>query len=164
MGNPQSLETVAVKLHLENDEKIVISSIYRVPGKVTPVEEWNKLFTFIDKVKYKIIGGDFNAHNSLWGSSSNCKTGENLLEIIDEKDLVILNDGSMTYSKSVNNNITFSAVDLTIVSPELFLQSNWKTLDDKMYSDHYQIELEINKNIKICHIASTHKLKTKSFN
>ncbi|XP_008208569.1 uncharacterized protein LOC103316495 [Nasonia vitripennis] len=163
-NSPESLETVAVTVHLNNEEEILISSIYRVPGKVTTAEEWYKFFQSIDKIKYKIIGGDFNAHNLLWGSTNNCKTGENLLEIIDDKDLIILNDGSMTYSKVVNNNITFSAIDLTIVSSDLFLQSHWKILDDKMYSDHYLIEIEINKDIKICPTASSHKIKTKSIN
>ena len=148
---PCDLETIAISLHLGNNEEILICSIYRVPDNTTPIEKWNKLFQSINQhnTKYKVVGGDLNAHNTLWGSSHNCPTGLNLADSLENTNLVITNDGSMTYCKQTKNTApVFSAIDLTLISSNLFLQTTWKTKDEKMFSDHYQIEIEINKNIQ----------------
>ena len=40
--------------------------------------------------------GDFNAHNSLWGSEKNDRNGEIVEELLDGQNLVCVNDGKRT--------------------------------------------------------------------
>ena len=122
---PYHFESVAILLQLENPEnKLLICSVYRPPGKTVLVEEWNKYLQSTDQFESKIIGGDFNTHNALSGSSHNCPSGCNLVEALQNRDLVVLNDGSMTYIKtSDNSEPSLSAIDLTLASPNIALQT-----------------------------------------
>lgn len=84
-----------------------------------------------------VVMGDFNAHHRTWGSSISNSYGRDLLEIIDNQNLCILNDGSETRrTKPTENN---SAVDLTIVSPSLASSVIWQTQPSTHGSDHFPI-------------------------
>ena len=50
------------------------------------------------------------------------------------EDIVILNDSSSTYVHPATGSS--SAIDLSICSPDIFLDMQWKTLDDLCGSDH----------------------------
>ncbi|CAG5085058.1 Similar to X-element\ORF2: Probable RNA-directed DNA polymerase from transposon X-element (Drosophila melanogaster) [Cotesia congregata] len=75
------------------------------------------------------------------GSYKNSAQGKELLETITEADLCILNDGSPT--RVTNPTTNKSAVDLTIVSPELLSYINWNVSEDPGRSDHYQIHISM---------------------
>lgn len=56
--------------------------------------------------------GDFNAHNSLWGSGSTNGNGQTIEELLDARNLVCLNDGS---NKRINISTgKESVLDLTL--------------------------------------------------
>ena len=77
-----------------------------------------------------ILLGDFNAHHSLWGSSSKnskCNLIENLLL---NHPLTILNNEQYSYTHPATGST--SAIDLTFVNPSLSLSYSWKPLDDYM--------------------------------
>ena len=59
-----------------------------------------------------ILMGDLNAHHELWGNDQNDSRGRWIEEMVLEKGLNILNDGSPTH-------VSGTAVDLTITSPEI---------------------------------------------
>lgn len=84
-----------------------------------------------------VLCGDFNAHNTLWGSDHTDKKGRVIDSLLDVRnDLVILNDGSGT---RLNNSGTFSALDLTIVAYDLATKCSWEVHNDTFGSDHLPI-------------------------
>lgn len=90
--------------------------------------------------------GDFNSHNSLWGSNSNDANGILLEEFIDEKYLVCLNNGEGTRYNCFKN--TESVLDLTFISSSLAAVSTWKVLKhNTIGSDHYPVVTKIGLKI-----------------
>lgn len=94
------------------------------------------LFNFIDLNNCKaIIAGDFNAHHSVWNvANKTCPRGELILDLIENRNLIIMNDGTPTMIK--HPNITPSAIDLTIVSSCLAPKVEWSVLDEEICGDH----------------------------
>lgn len=86
-----------------------------------------------------LLVGDFNAHNSLWGSSHTDIRGGFIEEFVEELDFIILNNGEGTYINSRSN--TLSAIDLALCSPLLAPSLRWQCLDDQ-HSDHLPISIE----------------------
>lgn len=86
-----------------------------------------------------VIVGDFNCHNTLWGSYRNDRPGEKLCQILDDGDLVILNDGRPTRKTSPLQNP--SAVDLSICSPSLAPLLSWDIDQHTYCSDHAPIKI-----------------------
>jgi hypothetical protein len=61
-----------------------------------------------------IICGDFNAHHSAWGSHTNDRKGDALLDLIQSVGLVICNKGtSPTFVRGTGSSV----IDVTLVSP-----------------------------------------------
>lgn len=72
--------------------------------------------------------GDLNAKHPNWGCTSSNARGNTLLNLIDDKSYMVLNDGSPThYSQSYDSK---EALDITIVSPDLFPHCRWTVLND----------------------------------
>lgn len=84
-----------------------------------------------------IVMGDFNCHNTLWGSLSCDNNSALLLDIFDSSNLCILNNGSPTRRTSPLQNP--SAVDLSLCSAGLAPSLDWQTLSRSFGSDHYPI-------------------------
>lgn len=109
---------------------------------IAEVGDYLHIFNTLEK--FCVIGGDFNGHHSLWGSSSNNVAGVNLVEAIDcFPNLVVRNEGQPTRVTPPGTNI--SAVDVTIVSSNLLNMSDWSLLSDTYGSDHYPILLKLNE-------------------
>lgn len=89
-----------------------------------------------------ILMGDFNAHHCSWGSSHNDSFALVLLEILDEANLCIINNGSPTRRVLPTQNPN-SAVDLTICSPSLASVLSWNILPTSFGSDHFPIVISI---------------------
>lgn len=141
---------------------IHIISIYRSPSYLFTPRDWDKLFELIDPYKNQMIFcGDFNLHNEYWGGINDTRHSDYFLDLIFEKDLYILNDKSPTYF--AHNGNTSSSIDLTIVSNNLILYSNWCTLDDQLGSDHLPISLTLALELQINPFI-THKFSFTKFN
>ncbi|CAG4917409.1 unnamed protein product [Colias eurytheme] len=93
-----------------------------------------------------LILGDFNAHHTSWGSHKSDLFAVSLLELFDDLNLCILNNGSPTHIVLPNQNPK-SVVDLSLSSPSLSLSCNWSTLPDSHGSDHFPILLSFDHNI-----------------
>lgn len=121
------------------DQKINFLSVYRAPSRVNfkPISAstWTDIFKQINEPC--VIGGDFNAHHALWGSSKNDHFGLQLLEAIEVSGYIILNSGSATRMGIPGQNK--SVVDITFCSPDLVSKLHWSVSPDTLGSDHLPI-------------------------
>ena len=89
-----TLPVVAVKetmTHLP----FIVCSLYLPPGQ--PLSATDLFDLFSELPTPFIIVGDFNAHNSLWGSSRTCQRGALVEQLLLAINLVLLNTGEPTY-------------------------------------------------------------------
>lgn len=93
-----------------------------------------------------LILGDFNCHHQAWGSSISNAYGNQLINIFDNLNLCVLNDGTPTRRTKPEENL--SAVDLSISTPDVALDFTWCIRPYTHGSDHYPIVISLaNKNV-----------------
>ena len=90
-----------------------------------------------------IIGGDFNTSHCQWDTGQKENNGQQLANAIAESNLTILNDGSFTRLGQKHQRNT--AIDLTLCTPDIFLDASWNTGMDHLQSDHLPIHITIDK-------------------
>lgn len=113
---------------------ITVVSVYIHPQ--ANVSE-NGLAHFLRSVpKPCVIGGDFNAKHPLWGNNTENQRGRCLYDALESENLVVLNNGDAT---RYDANNSWSAIDITIVSPELSLMFDWEVQENPTGSDHFPI-------------------------
>ncbi|XP_060867251.1 uncharacterized protein LOC132951423 [Metopolophium dirhodum] len=88
-----------------------------------------------------LICGDFNAHHSAWGSCSNNKKGDALMDLIQSLGLIICNTGTTpTFQRASGSSV----IDITLASPRVASRiSNWSVLDTVTLSDHSYIQFTL---------------------
>lgn len=93
--------------------------------------------------------GDLNAKHPIWGCSSANPRGNDLLDMIDDKSFIILNDGTPTHFSY--SYTTKEALDITFASPEMRPGCSWKVLEN-LGSDHLPVLIEFKKRqlVPIC--------------
>lgn len=84
-----------------------------------------------------IVLGDFNCHHTMWGSASCDYNSSHLLDVFENLNLCLLNDGSPTRRTPPNQNP--SSVDLSLASPNLASRLVWSVLSRSHGSDHLPI-------------------------
>lgn len=90
--------------------------------------------------------GDFNAHNTLWGSECTDFNGGVVEEVIEERALICLNDGRGTRVDVTRNSV--SCLDITLVSGNMSNLCEWNIMNDSnIGSDHYPILCSVNCSI-----------------
>ena len=77
-----------------------------------------------------------NAHQTLWGGTRTDSRGRKLLEFTNNNNLTILNTKEPT---RVSPRGKPSAIDLSIVSPELTMDADWSVHSDNLGSDHFPV-------------------------
>lgn len=123
-----------------NGKKLSVMSLYRPPNIKATVTDYVNIFKQMSHSV--VIGGDFNAHHGLWGSSINNHDGSILVDALDYfSNFVVGNNGSAT--KITAPNIAISAVDITILSSDLVNAYTWNTLCDTYGSDHVPIKISL---------------------
>ena len=130
-----NLQAVAVRLHL--NKTLTICSLYVPPPFNLTASDLHNLYHQLPEPC--VILGDFNGHNQLWGSSSLDGRGRVIEDFMEKYSLCFFNDGSSTYLHPGHG--TFSSIDLSICDPALFLDFEWKVLEDSHGSDHFPIVL-----------------------
>ena len=83
-----------------------------------------------------MLMGDFNAHHEMWGNDIADRRGKWIEEIAREMNFNILNDGTQTH-------ISGTAVDLTVVSPELSPGMRGMAIPTVLNSDHFPLLMTI---------------------
>jgi ribonuclease HI len=128
------IEAIVVEVFRRDSSSVFVVNIYN-PCLDMKKEDLDSLFSGIEG--RSIICGDFNAHNTLWGSSKNDKNGKLTEDMLDDYDLVCLNDGSGTRLDKHTGRL--SCIDLTLVSGNFALNCSWMVKDDNWGSDHFPI-------------------------
>ena len=112
----------------------------------TPPDETKSLMAYALARKLNIvIGGDANAHHSIWGCNDINIRGECLLQFIIEYKLTIANQGNQpTFIGSTSKNV----LDLTLYTDhDNCTIENWRVLSRPSYSDHRYISFCVKTNI-----------------
>lgn len=144
LPNIHPIEAVAIKTN-NTVNSLMIFSIYIPPniGNSQLKTQLLKLIDFIDKSNIStILAGDLNAHHPTWNQSNKtCARGELLVEVLENTELMVMNDGNPTTIRHPNS--TPSAIDLTIVSTSIAPKVEWSVLDQEICGEHKIILFEI---------------------
>ncbi|XP_035218914.1 uncharacterized protein LOC118192122 [Stegodyphus dumicola] len=129
-----------VSILLDVMDLLLIISVYFPPSQNIDNLLFELDFLHRTQTQFILLGGDFNASSSLWGSSmENARSSTSVLEFIESHSLIILNatDSPPTFLTSRARgwpDITLSSLQLT-----QFI-SNWSVVDDIItLSDHKAI-------------------------
>ena len=87
-----------------------------------------------------VIMGDFNSYNEICGNKKTVKVGKVIESLLNQHQLCMYNNKFNTYLNPGTGK--YSAIDLSICDPSLFLDYNWKVDDNTCRSDHFPILLE----------------------
>lgn len=131
------LEAVAVQICLE--QVITVCSLYLSPSAEV---QQSQLEILINQLPPPfLILGDFNAHNSLWGSVRTDSRGKMVESVLISRPICLLNAGNATHINAATQR--FSAIDLSICSPSLYQHVTW-TVDENPYgSDHFPVIIKL---------------------
>lgn len=117
--------------------KMTICNVYFPPNETLNETEINNLLNQLPQSF--LLVGDFNCHNTLWGSLHTNSKGIMIEKVINNFDLNLMNENQHTH---INYNGNFSAIDLSICSPILEGIFEWNVEDDSLGSDHYPIKIK----------------------
>ncbi|KAK7867868.1 hypothetical protein R5R35_008617 [Gryllus longicercus] len=148
----------ASRLDLNTPLQAVAVTLYK-PLKMTvcciylPDASWRNedLQDLIDQLQTPfLILGDFNAHSTTWGCSRTNDSGRRIDDLLLNNEYVLLNTGASTHFNARNGS--FSAIDLSICSPNLATRLTWKPLPDLHQSDHFPLLISSNMPKNTVHI------------
>ena len=131
------LQAVAARLHVMHRD-VTICSVYLPPGIALPLSELRRLM--LELPSPVVLLGDFNAHNSAWGSENTDTRGRLLESFIHDHSLCVLNSGTRTHFTLPSGQT--SVLDLSIVSPDLTSLFAWDVHDEPLGSDHFPVWLK----------------------
>lgn len=136
------MEAIAIQTMI-NNTNLTICNIY-INNKYEM--NINELENLIDQLPQPfLITGDFNSHNTLWGSHKTDIRGKIIEKLIISRNLILLNNLQPTHFNLTTGNT--SVIDLTICSCELAVKMEWKVLDYLYNSDHYPIIVTFNEEL-----------------
>lgn len=145
-------ENVVTEIFNGNKEKLTVINYYNPCKAIT-----HDLMRSINKGGQREIWcGDFNAHNSLWGSKYTDLNGEVLEEMINDRMLVCLNNGNGTRINIYKNET--SCIDLTLIDRRIASRCEWEVdHSTSMGSDHFPILCKIDIDVKIDEMYAHHR-------
>lgn len=140
--NYNKIETIATTIN-NNNNKITLLALYIPPSlNITQIRTGIKnIVNKYERCQRLILGGDINAHNSLWENYSiNDRKGNIISDLISNSNLMVLNTGEHTYQNLAKNYT--SAIDISITSPLLYRKCKWET-DYSFTTDHIAIKITV---------------------
>jgi ribonuclease HI len=131
-----AVEALCVEVVGESKEVWSVMNVYIPPASTTTGDGRLERLRGSGEGKW-VVGGDFNAHHSLWESRGKMDArGRKLVEWADERGLTILNDGSVTW-QGRGTGVT-STPDVTLCSEEVAGLVEWEVCTG-LGSDHRPI-------------------------
>ena len=131
------LQAVAVRISLA--VTVTVCSIYIPPSQLCTLADLKEIVHQLS-APY-ILLGDFNAHSDLWGNQRGDSAGAVIENLLNSRNLCLLNDGSPTYLHPGSG--TRTAIDLSMCSPSIFQDLKWSVLRDQHGSDHWPIKIDL---------------------
>ena len=132
------LEAVAIQIKL--DRVYTVCSLYLSPNDILPCDSLTDLYNQLPKPL--LLLGDVNGRHHFWGEAITNTRGRTFLAWIESLDLTILNKGDPTHFHVQTGS--FSCIDLSMTSPDAFMDFDWRVLDDLHGSDHFPILVDFN--------------------
>ncbi|XP_072403106.1 uncharacterized protein [Diabrotica undecimpunctata] len=127
------LEAVAIRII--STSLVSICNVYLPSDKQVSSDSFCRLLEQLPRPR--IILGDFNAHNIIWGSDHTSVRGSSIADILDQLNINFLNDGSPTrFNISTGYS---SCIDLTLCDPNLAHCLSWDAQTYTYGSDHFPI-------------------------
>lgn len=128
---------------ITNRYSLTVVGIYCPPRHAIQKEEYYDLFNHLGS--RFIIGGDFNAKNTHWGSRLTTTKGRELLKAVNEYGAITLSTGKPTYCPADPNKVP-DLIDFFIIK---HISPNYLQIDEynDLYSDHSAITLTLSENI-----------------
>ncbi|XP_063623904.1 uncharacterized protein LOC134795903 [Cydia splendana] len=149
--------------------EVILVSLYLEPDQpMEPhLEQLEKIAKELEPRRW-IIGGDFNAKSTWWGSPVVDGRGEQLSNTLDELGLHILNRGDTpTFDTTRGDRHLTSYVDVTACSIDILdLVDDWRVDQGLTSSDHNGIlfKVKLTKLVGITVHRTTRKFNTKKAN
>lgn len=135
-----SLQNICVRIKI-NGKEISIVSFYS-PSNCSPAFDKFKFDSLIKSIPEPMIfAGDFNAHHTSWGCVDTQPRGRDVLDVIDDNDVVLLNDGQATTVGSMSWRP--NALDLTLASTTLASFCDWSIHEDPLGSYHLPVIIKV---------------------
>ena len=141
-----NLQAVAVQVQL--NKKYTVCSVYLTPNE--NVND-NELINLINQLEAPfLILGDFNARHVKWRNYRINNKGRMFERLITRlHNICILNYNKPTHHIQTDS---FTNVDLSICSPDLFNDFNWNVDDCPQASDRFPIYLSVKDYIPFTHV------------
>ena len=134
------LQAVAVEIFLHR--KITVCSLYSPRSSNLNEELLTDLLRQLPSPV--IIMGDFNAYHRVWGNATVDARGRQVLSFTQNNSLNIANDGEPTRTTQHSETV----IDLTIVSPTLEPELEWKIFNSPLDSDHNPIIISVKRSFR----------------
>jgi ribonuclease HI len=154
-SNLENIYYSSARVKVNNEDVFNVISVYFPHGPREDNTDWLKSMSVSEK-KWFVLG-DFNAHSPFWDSECIQVTCNRFIENIVDSKLVLLNDGRITRIPDIPTHKP-SAIDLSLVSPEMALNYEWSPLDDALGSDHLPIVICTNSSDDIAHSIRKDKI------
>lgn len=150
VGIGKEQEYVSVEIWTEEGECAIVN--YYNPCKKLDLMELLQIEGM--ECSRVIMCGDFNAHSTLWGGTRSDVNGDTMEQVLEEKNMVCLNDGTGTRI-DVHTGKT-SALDLTLVTRNLAGICEWEVVKDTTVgSDHFMILCQVGLQRRVAQGAVT---------
>ena len=114
-------------------KKITFCSIYIPPEQDFTKIDLENLTQQLPKPF--VLSGDFNCHSQIWFDKNTDRKGKIIEDFILENNICLLDENQFTFHKGE----TQTHIDLTLLSPEIFVDFDWSIHDDLCGSDHVPI-------------------------
>ena len=138
------IEIIGTDINIYPNKTTTILNVYFSPSISISKESLKELSNYITDSTF--IGGDFNAHNSIWSNKNyTCQRGKIIEQWIDDNQLLVLNDGEPTRHCLARN--IYSAIDLSLITKDLVNDAHFYIHDDSWGSDHFPIFTTFASNI-----------------
>jgi len=141
------IQAVAIQANLGT--LITVVSIYNSRSHQLTTTLLNNILEQLPKPV--ILAGDFNSYHQAWGSPTTDTRGNQVMKFIQDNNLNLLNDGRPTRTSGNSS----SAIDLTLVSPQLHPLLDWSVTDSPLDSDHCLITIDLQNDITNCEPPKT---------
>lgn len=144
-GKINGFEIVSIKIKGKTENRYIIE-VYRKPGKKEIKSTWEKLLENKKKDKIWIVGGDFNAHSTVWNCNNTDENGYNLNNNMEEKGMYVINDRTESWIGDTKRRL--SNLDLVFASEEISDNMEYIQEKDTWGSDHFPLIFTMKFNNK----------------